>query len=462
MGKGQSDWRGRGYALFSHHTEDGLEMKILSLIAAKAKTNRKEKFTSLAHLLNAEMLTDCFRTLNPKKAIGVDGTTVEAYAQNLNSNVTNLVTQMKSKEWRPQPVRRVYIPKPGKKEMRPLGIPSTEDKMIQEGVKRILESIYEQDFLPCSHGFRPGLGCHTALKSLDQCLMKKPVNFVVEVDIKGFFDNVAHDWMIRCLEERISDPNFIWVIRRFLKAGIMESGSVTASEQGTPQGGIVSPLLANIYLHFILDLWFERKFKKESQNYMEIVRYCDDFVVCFESRKDAEKFLVELKERLAKFKLEVASDKTRLLEFGKRCWKRNKAKGTKGESFSFLGFTHFMATSRNGFYAPGIKTSKESLKRKLRDMKEWLKRVRSSSTLTEWRPILNSKLIGHFNYFGISGNMRSMLKFKSQVCRMLFKWLNRRSQKKSFTWAKFSDYLQRNPLPEPSIRHHLFVLKANP
>jgi RNA-directed DNA polymerase len=436
--------------------------RILSLIAAKSQQNRKEKFTSLAHLLNEEMLVDCFSTLHPKKAVGSDGVTVQAYQANLVQNVSQLVAQMKSKEWRPQPVRRVYIPKPGKVEKRPLGIPSTEDKMIQEGVRRILESIFEPDFLDCSHGFRPNRSCHTALVALDEALTKKPVNFVVEVDIRGFFDNVSHYWLQKCLEERISDPNFLWVIRRILKAGVMEEGRKNESEQGTPQGGIVSPLLANIYLHYVLDLWFERKFKKGSQNFMQLIRYCDDFVVAFESRKDAEQFLTELHARLAKFGLEVAPEKTRLLEFGKRSWKRHQKAGTKGETFSFLGFTHYMTASRAGFCVPGHKTSKENLRRKLRDMKEWLKNVRSAARLSEWRPILNSKLVGHYNYFGVSGNMRCLQQFFRQTQQLLFKWLNRRSQKKSFNRTEFYDYLQRNPLPQPRIRHRLFVLKHVP
>ena len=433
--------------------------KTLSFIAAKAFSNRKEKFTSLAHLLNKEMFVDCFNSLNPRKAIGIDGISVAEYGNNLDANVSQLVTLMKSKEWRPEPVRRVYIPKPGKDEKRPLGIPSTQDKIVQEGVKRILESIYEQDFLPCSHGFRPNKSCHTALKSLNECLAKKRVNFVVEVDIRKFFDNVSHCWMLRCLKERISDPNFLWVIERFLKAGVMENGNLTASEQGTPQGGIVSPLLANIYLHFVLDLWFEKIFRKSSSCFMELIRYCDDFVVCFESEKDAIRFQVELRNRLSKFKLEVAEDKTRLIEFGKYCWKRHKQKGTKGATFNFLGFTHYMGTSRGGFYVPGHKTSKENLRRKLRDMKDWLRKIRSAAPLSEWRPVFNAKLRGHFNYFGVSGNMRSMLQFQWQCTSMLFKWLNRRSQKKSFTWATFAEYLSRFPIPKPMICHRLFELK---
>lgn len=432
--------------------------RILSFIAAKAKVRRKEKFTSLAHLLNEEMFKECFGTLKRNRATGIDGVTVDAYGENLDANLASLVTRMKSKEWRPQAARRVYIPKPGKTEKRPLAIPSTEDKLVQEGVKRILESIYEHDFLDVSHGFRPSRSCHTAIRALDECLMKRPVNFIVEVDIRNFFGEVSHHWLLRCLEERIADPNFLWVIRRLLKAGVMEDKVSLSAEQGTPQGGIASPLLANIYLHFVLDLWFEREFKRTSRNFMQLIRYCDDFVVAFESRKDAEQFLTSLETRFAKFGLKTAPEKTRLIEFGRNAYKRSKKNGVRRASFNFLGFTHFMSTSRRGYVVPGHKTSKENLRRKLREMKEWLKSMRTVR-LSDWRATLNAKLTGHYNYFGLSGNYRCIRQFYFRTVHMMLKWLNRRSQKKSFEWESFSEYLQKNPLPQPRIFHRLYDLK---
>lgn len=249
----------------------------LSLIAKKSVTNRGMKFSSLAHLVNKELLVGCFHELKRDKAVGVDGVTLDEYGAKLGDNISGLIGKMKSKTWSPKPVRRVYIPKPGKMEKRPLGIPTTEDKVVQMGVKKILESIYENEFFECSHGFRPGRSCHTAVKALNECMMKRPVNFVVEVDIRRFFDNVSHYWLQRCLEEKISDPNMIWVVRKLLKSGVMgNGGEVEPTTVGTPQGGIVSPLLSNIYLHYVLDLWFERVFKASSQSYMQLIRYADD------------------------------------------------------------------------------------------------------------------------------------------------------------------------------------------
>jgi RNA-directed DNA polymerase len=433
----------------------------LPLIAKKSASDRRTKFTSLAHLVDSDLLVNCFNELKRDKAVGIDNMTVDAYGLHLKENVENLVAAMKTKTWRPSPVRRVYIPKPGKKELRGLGIPTTEDKLVQLAVKKILENVYEAEFLDCSHGFRPGRGCHTAIKALNECMMKRPMNFVVEVDIRRFFDNVSHYWLQRCLEEKISDPNLLWIVRKLLKAGVMEAGSgFEPTEVGTPQGGIASPLLSNIYLHYVLDLWFERVFKKSSRNFMQLIRYADDFVVAFESRRDAEQFLQVMRERFCKFGLEVAEEKTRLVEIGRRKWKRwRQGQGERCGTFNFLGFTHYAAVSRAGYFMAGHKTSKEGLRRKLHDMNDWLKRVRSTAEFKEWRPILHAKLIGHYNYFGVSNNMRSLRQFYKRTLFLLFKWLNRRSQKKSINWYDYLDALQRSPLPQPRITVRLFDLK---
>lgn len=266
----------------------------LKLIAERAKQDKEVKFTSLAHLINEESLAACYRELKKDKACGIDGVRVEAYGANLEENLRKLVIRMKAKRYRPKPVRRVYIPKPGKRGKRPLGIPAVEDKLVQLMLKKILEAIFEQDFLDCSHGFRPGRSCHRAVDQVDKVVMTRPVNYIVEVDIEKFFDSVRHYWLLRCIEERVSDPNFLWLIRRFLKAGIVEEGKWLKSHIGTPQGGVVSPLLANIYLHYVLDLWFERKYRPQARGYVQLIRYCDDFVVACESREDAGQFLIEL------------------------------------------------------------------------------------------------------------------------------------------------------------------------
>jgi len=425
----------------------------LDLIAEKAQRDQKLKFTSLAHLVNEKSLEECYRELKKDKACGIDEVTVAEYGKNLKENLEGLVCRMKAKQYRPKPVRRVYIPKPGREEKRGLGIPSVEDKLVQIVLKKILEAIFEADFQECSHGFRPRRSCHTAIDRLDKVVMTKPINYIVEVDIKRFFDTVQHYWLLRCLEERISDPNFLWLIRKFLKAGIIEAGQWQKSEQGTPQGGVISPLLANIYLHYVLDLWFEKKFKPQVIGYMELIRYCDDFVVCCEKRADAERFLVELESRFTKFGLTVSPAKTRIVECGRSSWRSGS-----GSSFTFLGFTHYNATSRRGHFIMGHKTSKENLARKLLATKVWLKRVRNLLPLKEWWPTLKAKLIGHYNYFGISGNARCIRKFYGQVILMVFKWINRRSQKRSMSWPQYLLYLERYPLPRPKIYHSFYML----
>ncbi|MDX5526912.1 MAG: group II intron reverse transcriptase/maturase [Wolbachia endosymbiont of Andrena nigroaenea] len=382
---------------------------------------------------------------------------MEAYGENLKERLEGLVDSMKRKQYQPQPVRRVYIPKAGSKEKRGLGIPSTEDKLVQIMLKKILENIYEANFLDSSYGFRPGRNCHQTVNALDKAVMYKPINYIVEVDIKKFYDNIQHKWLIRCLRERITDPNLLWLIKRFLKAGIVEAGYYEATKQGTPQGGIVSPVLANIYLHYVLDLWLEKKFKPRSRVYIQLIRFCDDFVVCCESKVDAEEFLELLKQRLNKFGLEVSENKTRVVKFGKREWQQAIREKRRTESFNFLGFTHYGAKSRRGRLMMGHKTSKLNLARKLKEIKEWLEKVRGSIRLKDWWQVLKAKLTGHYNYFGISGNYWCLKQFYTSVRKLAFKWINRRSQKRSMTWEQFVHYVEVNPLPKPKIHFSLYA-----
>ena len=428
----------------------------LAQIARKAQQDKKLKFTSLIHHVNEANLVGCYQELKRNKACGIDGQTVEAYGENLDVNIKQLVKKLKSKTYQPKPVKRVYIPKAGKKDKRGLGIPSVEDKLVQLMLKKILERIYEADFLDVSYGFRPKLSCHDAVKALNNEVMKKPINYIVEVDIKGFFDNVNQEWMQRCLEERIIDKNLILLIKRFLKAGYVEEGRYIDTTVGTPQGGVISPLLANIYLHYVLDLWFEKKVKPIAKGHVELIRYCDDFVVCCESEKDAKEFLSKLQTRLAKFGLEISKDKTKVLKFGRKVWKRAQKQKGKVETFNFLGFTHYCGKSRRGYFVMGHKTSKENICRKLKETKEWIKKIRSKLKLKEWWPTLKSKLTGHYNYFGVSGNYRCLRQFYNQIVSMAFKWINRRSQKKSISFEIFCNYLKHNPLPMPRICYALY------
>ncbi len=425
------------------------------LIAEMASINKKLKFNSLVHHIDEELLAKCYKELRRGAACGVDGVTVEAYGRNLEANLKDLVVRLRNKKYRCRPVRRVYIPKPGKKEQRPLGILSLEDKLVQLAVKKILEPVFEPLFLENSHGFRPGRGCRTAIKRLHGLVRHTPVNYIVEVDIAKFFDTVSHYWLLRCLEERISDPNLLWLIRRFLKAGVMENGRFTESKRGTPQGGVVSPLLANIYLHYVLDLWFELEIKPKAQGRMELIRYCDDFVITCESEEDARKFLEQLEERLAKFNLKISKEKTQIIEFGRKAWNRAQRIGGKVESFEFLGFLHYCKASRNGWFMMGHKTAKGRLKGKLKMVNEALKKSRHIRTLREWWDWLEKVLRGHYGYFGINGNLPSLSQYYNTVLRLVFKWLNRRSQKKSMTWKKFLEYLAWNPLPKPRIVHRI-------
>jgi group II intron reverse transcriptase/maturase len=429
----------------------------LNLISEIAKKDRKCQFNNLAHLLNVENLKMCFSELKKDKASGIDGVTFQEYEKELESNIGNLVKRMKQKGYKPQPVRRVYIPKANGK-MRPLGIPAMEDKIVQMAITRILQSIYEIDFLHFSYGFRPQRNCHQALDALDKIIMQRPVNYVIDADIKGFFDNVDHLWLMRCLEERISDSNLLRLIRRFLKAGVMDDGKLLPSDKGTPQGGILSPVLANIYLHFTLDLWFEKVVKRNYTCYVGMVRYADDFVICVQQKDMAIRLLAELSERLAKFGLELSAEKTQVVEFGR--YARGNAQKRKGNagSFNFLGFTHFCDKSQRGNFKVGRITDRKKFITKTKEMNVWLKAVRNMYEPAVWWPILAAKLRGHFHYYGVSGNYRGISRFHRLTVRLVFKWLNRRSQKKSFNWEHFSEYLIRHPLPTPKIHHNLYTL----
>ena len=428
----------------------------LNQIARRAKQDKKLKFTSLVHHVNEANLAECYRELKRNKACGINGETVEAYGQNLKDKLNQLVESMKSKQYRPKPVKRVYIPKTDKNEKRGLGIPSVEDNLVQIMLKKILEQIYEAEFLDVSYGFRPKLSCHDAVKALNKAVMTKPINYIVEADIKGFFDNVSHYWLQRCLEEKITNKNLVWLVRKILKAGVVEDGKQLATELGTPQGGVISPLLTNIYLHYILDLWFNKKIEPQAKGRMELIRYCDDFVVCCESEKDAKNFLELLYARLGGFGLEVSEEKTKILKFGRQVWKQSQRSREKVETFTFLGFTHYSGKSRRGYFVMGHKTSKENLSRKLKEIKEWLKKIRNQLQLKEWWPVLKSKLTGHYNYFGVSGNYRCLQKFYDQVFFIVFKWINRRSHKKSMNFDQFRNYLQWNPLPTPRICYAMY------
>lgn len=438
-------------------TSDRILMQTkLDLISKVAEGDKKQKINNLFYLLNADNLRESYLQLKSGKAAGSDGVSLEEYGRKLETNLDQLTEMIHKGSYRPQPVRRTYIPKANGK-MRPLGIPSVEDKVVQHCMTRILTAIYENDFLDFSYGFRPKRNCHQALQRLDKTIMTKPINYVIDADIKGFFDNVSHVWMIKFLEHRINEPKFIKLIGRFLKNGYVEEGGLFATVQGTPQGGLISPILANVYLHYVLDLWFERRVKRQCKGSVEMVRYADDFVICAQYQEDAQKVCELLKERIEGFGLELAADKTRIIEFGRKSVMNAKRDGRSPEVFNFLGFTHYAGKSRKGNFLLGRKTDRKKLVVKLNEMALWLKSVKNKKHIREWWPNLQAKMIGHYRYFGISGNTRSLNQFYRVVQHLVFKWINRRSQSSSMNWVDLQKYLSRYTLPKPRVYHNFYV-----
>jgi len=432
----------------------------LSSLFVKAQENPHLRFTSLAHLLTVDFLKERFKELKKDRASGVDGVTVKEYEANLEENLKDLVERVRRKRYRPQSIRRVYIPK-SKGGKRPLGIPTVEDKIVQMALKKILEAIFEADFLDVSFGFRPNRNCHQALDILDKAIMTKPVNYIVDIDIEKFFDTIDHKWLMKFVKVRISDPNIIRLIGCFLRTGVMEEGKYYQMERGTPQGGILSPLLANIYLHYSLDLWFERVIKRENKGFSRLIRYADDFVVCFQSAQEVEVFGEGLRKRLSKFGLKASEEKSRIIPFGRYPYYSAQKGGKKLATFDFLGFTHYCTKTRRGYFKLGRKTSRAKFRERIKEMNQWLKKVRNLVKVKEWWEVLRLKLIGHYRYYGVSGNMPELKAYYKSVVRLIFKWINRRSQKRSYNWAQFQRYIKYNSLSAPKIYHLTYTLSSN-
>jgi len=409
---------------------------------------KHQQVQTLMHYVNHETLKAEHEQQPKGKATGVDGVTKEGYDLELDANIDALVNKLKTFSYRPQAVRRTYIPKAGSDKLRPLGIPSYEDKLVQGVMRRILDEIYEGKFYDFSYGFRKGKSCHQAVHEINQAIMLKRVNYIVDADIKSFFDDVNHEWLMKFLEHDIGDKNFLRYIKRFLKAGIVEDLSFFESDKGTPQGGLISPILANVYLHYILDIWFEKVVKKQCRGEAHIVRYADDFVCLFEFKEEAEEFFKALEKRLGKFGLELAREKSKIIMFGR--FARSNSEDGKTDTFDFAGFTHINGKTRAGKYRVMHRTSKKKLTSKYQIVKDWL-RQNMHEKLSDTIKALNRKMRGHYAYYGISGNFTGIRDFYQYVKIALFKVSNRRSQRNSLTWDKYERLLEKFPILKPRL-----------
>ena len=385
----------------------------------------------------------------------MDGVTKEQYGENLEESLQELSDRLKRMGYRPQPRRRSYIPKPGSAKGRPLGISCFEDKIVELAVKRVLEPIYEEIFEDSSYGYRPGRSQHSCLDNLGRTIQQKRVNHVVESDIRGFFDEVSHKWMLKFLEHRIGDPRILRLISRMLKGGIMEDGLVRASERGTPQGSILSPLLSNIYLHYVLDLWFSRRIEKQCRGEAYYFRFADDFLACFQHKGDAEHFMNRLNDRLEGFGLEVAEEKTRCIEFGRFARAEAQRRGQKPKEFTFLGFTHYCGKTRKRNFRVKRRTSRKKFAHSLREFTEWARKSRSVLRKGEMLRRAKIRLSGYLNYYAITDNSRMCSRYRHYVTRILLKWLNRKSQRRSYTWKGYLQALKWIGWPRTNIRKDL-------
>jgi RNA-directed DNA polymerase len=429
----------------------GTVSQALERIGQAAKQRKEEKFTALYHHLGIDLLEEAFDELKKDAAPGVDGVTWRDYDASLESNLEDLHARVQSGAYRALPSRRRYIPKPDGRQ-RPLAVAALEDKIVQRATAALLNAIYEEDFLGFSYGFRPGRGTHDALDALCVGITSRKVNFILDADIRSFFDTVSQDWLIRFVEHRVGDPRIIRLIQKWLKAGVLEDGSVTISDRGTGQGSVISPLLANIYLHYVIDLWAERWRRREATGDMIIVRYADDIIVGFEHESDARRFLDAMRERLGKYALSLHPEKTRLIEFGRQAARRRARRGLgKPETFNFLGFTFICGKSRKGNFQLHRKTRRDRMRAKLQAIKQELRR-RMHQPIPLQGKWLGQVVSGYFNYHAVPTNSRALAAFRFYVTELWRRSLRRRSQKDAMTWERITR-LANDWLPKPRILH---------
>ena len=416
-------------------------------VAERARREPEGRFHSLAHLMDETVLEQAYKRLRKGAAVGVDGITKDQYGQKLQDNLRDLHERLRSKRYRHQPIRRVHIPKE-KGKTRPLGISATEDKIVQGALRETLEAIYEQDFLDCSYGFRPGRKAHDALRALNRTVHAGEVKWILEADIVSFFDSVDRAQLSKMLQKRVADGSILRLVGKCLHVAVLDGEEYSEPDRGTAQGSILSPLMGNIYLHYALDLWFERRVRPRLRGKATLVRYADDFIIAFERREDAERVAKALPKRLGEYGLTLHPDKTRLIPFGRP---KGQARGKGPATFDFLGFTLYWRKTRRGHWQMWCKTRRGRLSRAIRAVNDWC-RCHRHRPVREQHVQLKRRLQGHFNYFGVNGNSRSLTILDTQAKRAWHKWLNRRSQRSRLNWERYNDLLRRFPLPAPRIR----------
>ena len=452
-GEGRERAKGKPDQQTSDRTQCRAKLQhALIRVRQAAETDKEAKFTALwHHVHDPERLRAAYRDVKRQAAPGMDGETWQHYGERLEENVQDLSERLRRGAYRARPVRRIYIPKPDGRQ-RPIGIPALEDKIVQGVAAEVMQAVYEADFKNFSYGFRPGRSQHNALDALSVGLMARKVNWVLDADIRGFFDAISHEWMVKFIEHRIADQRVVRHVKKWLKAGVLEDGKVRRVEEGTPQGGSISPLLANVYLHYAFDLWADQWRHRKASGEVIMVRYADDFIVGFEKRADAERFLAELRERLLKFNLELHPEKTRLIEFGRYAAANRQRRGEgKPETFDFLGFTHICDKTRNGRFIVLRQSRRKKIQAKLKELKLELRR-RFHDPVHEVGQWLRAVLRGHYQYYGVPRNIESLQSFYHRVIWLWRRIMSRRSQRGHVTWEQMEKLVKRW-LPRPRITH---------
>jgi RNA-directed DNA polymerase len=438
-------------------TSGNMSPELLKVVE-RAQREPEGRFHSLAHFIDVPALGRAFRRIRKDASAGVDGVTKDEYGQNLEGNLHDLHERLRTKQYRHQPIRRVHIPK-DKGKTRPIGISTFEDRVVQDAVRAVLEAIYEQDFLTCSFGFRPGRSAHDAIRALDQVVHRGEVNWILEADIVSYFDSLDRTELMKMIEIRVADGSLLRLIGKCLHVGVLDGADYTEPEMGTIQGSGLSPLLGNIYLHYVLDLWFEREVKPRLEGKATLIRYADDLVITFERQDDAERVMEVLGKRMGRFGLTLHPDKTRLLPFRRPPARQEGGKGPA--TFDFLGFTLHWARSKTGRWGMWCKTRSARLRRAVTSIADWCCRNRHEPIKAQ-HAALCRRIQGHYNYFGISGNFRSLLLLHEAVRRAWYKWLRRRSQRTRLNWEGFRELLRRYPLPRPRIRIRIWGVSHEP